>query len=407
MADQTLARYVNELNVLTLLRTKGPTSRASLSRQLELTPATMSRLVGEMARRGLLREADGSPNNPDSRAPGRPGVEIGIDPGGAAFLGVEIGVGIVRFCLLDLAAAPVDTAQTKVAPDIAPDAVVKMIARHVEKLRRSPRHGAKIRAIGVTVPGLVTLDGDVVHLPILGWRDVNLRARLSDAVGMPCFVENNATAAAFGAVYTQPSLQKDCAIFLKLGAGCGGAAIVNGRLLRGAAGTAGEFGHMRIAGSGRLCHCGQRGCLETTVNLAAMARLFNSAAPEADPAHIQLPEEMAVAARRRDPAALRALASLRRHLGLGLVTLVNIFNPSTIVLGGVMRPMIELCLDQLRDTVAKGIVPGTLVPEIRMSALGIFECAVGAAAVAHHHSFDIANFDFSQRELAFSPPAAP
>ena len=102
MADQTLARYVNELNVLTLLRTKGPTSRASLSRQLELTPATMSRLVGEMARRGLLREVDGSPNNPDSRAPGRPGVEIGIDPGGAAFLGVEIGVGIVRFCLLDL-----------------------------------------------------------------------------------------------------------------------------------------------------------------------------------------------------------------------------------------------------------------------------------------------------------------
>ena len=97
---------------------------------------------------------------------------------------------------------------------------------------------------------------------------------------------------------------------------------------------------------------------------------------------------------------------VQRHLGLGLVTLVNIFNPSTIVLGGVMRPLIELCLDKLRKTVAEGIVPGTLVPDIRMSALGIFECAVGAAAVAHHHSFDIANFDFSQRELAFSPPAA-
>ena len=83
MADQTLARYVNELNVLTLLRTKGPTSRASLSRQLELTPATMSRLVGEMARRGLLRQIDVAPQGSDARAPGRPGVEIGIDPGGA------------------------------------------------------------------------------------------------------------------------------------------------------------------------------------------------------------------------------------------------------------------------------------------------------------------------------------
>jgi len=398
---------VNELNVLTLLRTKGPTSRASLSRQLELTPATMSRLVGEMTRRGLLREVAGAASDQDARAPGRPGVEIGIDPGGAYFLGVEIGVGIVRFCLLDLAAAPVDSAEATVATDVAPPAVVRLIARHVAKLRRSPRFGQNIRSVGATVPGLVTLDGDVVHLPILGWRDVNLRARLSEAVGVPCFVENNATAAAFGAVYTQPSLQKDCAIFLKLGAGCGGAAIVNGRLLRGAAGTAGEFGHMRIAANGPRCHCGQRGCLETMVNLGAMARLYKSDDGVGDPAHIHLPARIARAARRRDPAALAAVASLARHLGLGLVALTNIFNPSTIVLGGIMRPLIELCLDRLRKTLADGIVPGALVPEIRMSALGLLECAVGAAAVAHHHSFDIANFDFSQRELAFSPPAAP
>lgn len=405
MADQTLARYVNELNVLTLLRIKGATSRASLSRQLALTPATMSRLVGEMARRGLLRETLDAAPGANSRSPGRPGVEIGIDPGGAYFLGVEIGVGIVRFCLLDLAAAPIDTAEANVATDIAPTAVVRLIARHFAKLRRLPRFTGKIRAVGVTVPGLVTLDGDVVHLPILGWRDINLRARLSEAVGLPCFVENNATAAAFGAVYTQPALQSDCAIFLKLGAGCGGAAIVNGRLLRGAAGTAGEFGHMRIAGGGRLCHCGQRGCLETMVNLDAMARLYKRDAG-GDPAHIQLPQAIARAARLGDPSARAAIASLARHLGLGLVTLANVFNPSVIVLGGIMRPVIELCLDKLRTNVAERIVPGALVPDIRMSALGIFECAVGAAAVAHHHSFDIANFDFSQRELAFSPPVA-
>ncbi len=400
MADQTLARYVNELGVLTHLRTKGPTSRACLSRALDLTPATMSRLVAEMARRGLLRESDGAAPGVHARAPGRPGVEVGIDPGGAYFLGVEIGVGILRFALLDLCASTVDSAQAEVAPDIEPQAVVKMIARHVGRLGRMPRFRGKIRSVGATVPGLVTLDGDVVHLPILGWRNVNLRALLRKAVDLPCFVENNATAAAFGAVYTQPSLPGDCAIFLKLGAGCGGAAIVNGRMLRGAAGTAGEFGHLRISGGGPLCKCGRRGCLETFVNLAAMARIFEPRGA-ADPALIHLPEAIAEAAARRDPAALRAIASLTKHLGAGLVALVNVFNPSIIVLGGIMRPLIEPSLGRLRKTVAEGIVPGALAPDIRMSALGILECAIGAAALAHHHSFDIANFDFSQRELAF------
>ena len=103
---------------------------------------------------------------------------------------------------------------------------------------------------------------------------------------IPVSIENNTNAAAFGEVYRHPKLSDDLILFLKLGNGCGGAAIINGRLLRGTSGVATEFGHMRVAKDGPRCHCGQTGCLETHVNLAALARYLaeEGAAVAADPA---------------------------------------------------------------------------------------------------------------------------
>ena len=77
---------------------------------------------------------------------------------------------------------------------------------------------------------------------------------------------------------------------------------------------------------------------------------------------------------------------------------MNIFNPTTIVLGGVMSPILEFCLDDIRSRIAAGIVPGTTIPEVRLSDLGIFDCAIGAASIAHHHLFDISNFELSERD---------
>ena len=99
-----------------------------------------------------------------------------------------------------------------------------------------------------------------------------------------------------------------------------------------------------------------------------------------------------------DKAAIRTVRALARQLALGIVALVNIFNPTTIVLGGVMSPILSLCLDDIRSRIAAGIVPGTTVPEIRLSDLGIFDCAIGAASIAHHHLFDISNFEVSERD---------
>ncbi|HZZ62280.1 MAG TPA: ROK family protein [Roseiarcus sp.] len=177
----------------------------------------------------------------------------------------------------------------------------------------------------------------------------------------------------------------------------GGAAIVNGRLLRGAAGTAGEFGHIQVAKHGRRCSCGQLGCLEASVNLAAVARNYKGSDDLKEKELLALPAEIARDAATADRSAMKAIGSFSRQLSAGVVPLVNIFNPTTIILGGLMRPILELCLDDIRARVAAGIVPGVKVPEFRFSALGILDCAIGAASIAHHQLFDISNFELSHR----------
>jgi len=397
MADQTLARHVNELSILTMLRLHGASTRAEIARRLSITPATVTRLVFDLSRRELLREVGERERDCVVRELGRPGVRIQLNSEGAYFLGVEIDVGVLRYAALDLSASVIASSEVGIPKWSKPRTVVSRIADYVESLEKQSRFRGRLKSVGVTVPGLATSDGLVINLPILGWKNLDLSAILKEQIQLPCFVENDANAAAFGALYTEPSLPTECTIFLKIGTGCGGAAIINGRLLRGAAGTAGEFGHVQVAKHERRCSCGQLGCLEASVNLAAVARAYTGSDDLKEEELLALPAEIARSAAEANEAALRTVRSFARQLSAGIVALVNIFNPTMIVLGGLMSPILDLCLDDIRSRVAAGIVPGTKVPEVRLSSLGILDCAIGVASIAHHHLFDISNFDFSER----------
>lgn len=393
MADQTLAKFVNERNILTMLRQNGGASRASISRALSLTPATISRLTADMQKRGLLHEVPTSASLASEREPGRPGIDVAVNPAGAYFMGVEIGVAVMRLVLIDLCARVVETREEPLDRRITPEESVATIARAHRGFASDPRYRGKIGGGGVTVPGLVTNDGFIVNLPILGWRETNLRARLADISDLPLSIENNANAAAFGAVYAQAEAQATCTLFLKLGTGCGGAVIVNGRLLRGADGTGMEVGHLNLGQPGARCSCGQTGCLETWVNLAALSRSYLGRDPKPGDDVAALPDTVARAFAMGDAAARRATESLVAHLSLGLASLVNIFNPSQVILSGAMRPVLACCLDEIRADVARRIIPGTRKPDIQISHLDAFECAVGAACIAHHKAFDISNVE--------------
>lgn len=398
MADQTLAKYVNELRILTMLRMEGQATRADIARRLRLTPATITRLINGLVRRGLVADVPEPPSAGLLRERGRPGVSVALNPEGGYFLGVEIGVGLLRYALIDLCANAVNTMELRVSRSIAPESAQKTVADHLTQLNHDIRFHGKIHSLCVTVPGLVNGKGHVVNTPILGWRDVDLLTLIKDAVNLPTYVENNANAAAFGSIYTHPDISGACTVYLKIGTGCGGAAIVDGRLLRGSNGMAGEFGHIRVADKGPLCNCGQPGCLETFVGLRGLARSYYGTDALSDAEFAALPEVIVANAESGDRAAVEAIEQFRRYLSLGIISLVNIFNPTTVMLGGSSRPVIAKCLAEIQQIVADSIVFGMTVPDIKMSAHGNLECVIGAATVAHHHAFDIAWNDLTNHK---------
>jgi len=384
MANQGFIRNMNQRRILTLLRREGGLSRAEIARRLSLTRSAVTYLADGLLNEQLVGEVAGDAAELPREA-GRPGVTLSIHPAGNYFLGAEIGVTVMRFALVDMTLTPVKTKTMALRKPPSPAEAIRAIDAFLTACGAEKRIGKRIRAIGITVPGLVRGDGMVLHLPILGWRDVNLLALARKAFRIPVAIDNDTNGVAFGEVYRHPKLSHDLVLFLRLGNGCGGAAIVEGNLLRGTSGVAAEFGHMRIADHGPLCHCGQRGCLETYVNLTALSRYLTEAEARVGPDPVQV----AAAIGAGNSAAGAAVERLGVHLATGIISLTNIFNPSDIVLGGAMLPVLAVGLERLRATVAAGIVAGMQAPNIALSGGDAFECAIGAAAIAHHAQFDV------------------
>jgi N-acetylglucosamine repressor len=390
MANQSFVRLVNERRVLTLLRLDGPTTRAAISRKLALTRSSISNVIDSLLSRELVREDATPENTTGTTHSGRPGVNVSLNPHGAYLLGVEIDLNILRLAVMDLAGNIVVKRTVTVSTDRSEDFVSEITA-FVDHLRTSR---TPVNAIGVTVPGLVQLDGFVVHLPVLGWKNVNLGSEIEQRTQLPVLVENNTNAAAFGEVYGFSGEKRGFILYLKLGVGCGGAAVMNGRLIRGATGTATEFGHMRISASGPItCSCGRSGCLETYVNLDALARAWAPDATMTLTEKIALPARIYAEAERKNKAARSAIDVLRQPLLTGLISLTNLFNPNEIVLGGIMRPLLSLIVGDLQQGLRAGVIPGMSVPRLTLSTSKEYECAVGAAAIGHHQSFDVSNIE--------------
>lgn len=392
MANQTLVRHINERRLLSALRVSGPLSRAELARRLSLTRATVTGMIDDLTERGLVLEMP-AVDQGARRDVGRPGIGIGLDPTGAYFLGIEIGVGVLRFALLDLAAGVAETDEMALGHPTSPDGVVASIEGKLARLRQVPRYREGIKALGVTVPGLVRSNGHVINLPILGWKDVGLGALIASHIDLPCQVENNANAAAFGHMYSAPRADHGVVVYLKIGNGCGGAVIIDDKLLRGSNGLGTEFGHLRIAPEGPLCSCGQRGCLETFINLKALQRYLTHEDVDETAVNPDLPERVAALLDVNDPAARHAVAMLAEHLAQGLVDITNIFNPDEVVVGGAMTPVLDAVLERATPLLAESMVQGMSMPTLTISRIGTFECAIGAAALAHHEAFDLTNLD--------------
>lgn len=230
-----------------------------------------------------------------------------------------------------------------------PDSVIRGI---VDSMRVAA-DGRKLRAVGIATPGPSNPDKGIVTTPpnLPGWRNVPLAQLVSDALGLPAWIENDANAAAMAEYRLGAGHGVQHMILIALGTGIGGGLIIDGHLYRGASGGAGEIGHQQIVPGGPRCGCGRAGCLEALSSgraLATRAQEIIADNPNGVLARIAATEERAPSARTLDAAADQgdtnaehAIQQAGRYLGAGIANLINIFNPEVIAIGGNLRKLGE------------------------------------------------------------------
>lgn len=303
--NQEFGRPYNRRIVLESIRLDGPTTRGRIARQVGLTVQTVSTIIRELEELGLVLSVREEP-----KGRGLPPATLRINPEGGHAIGVHLTPLGVDAALINLAGDIVASA-SRSAHQPSPDLAFALIADLVAELRTA-RPDGRMLGIGMALPGPFDVDSMSFVGPttMAGWRDVDLRRRLAEAAALPAFFEADMGAAALGERLYGRGAEFADFYYLYFGVGLGGTMVHDGAPLRGAWGNAGEIGHIPLVPDGEPCPCGNRGCLERYVSLEALSRR---------PAGVD------------EAAWVRSVAPVFRA---ALVTVENLFDPETIILGG-------------------------------------------------------------------------
>ncbi|MEU2582093.1 ROK family transcriptional regulator [Streptomyces avermitilis] len=336
-------RRRNLARVMHTVSAEGPLSRAAVASHIGLTRAAVSTLVDELIRSGLLEEL--GPERPGRV--GRPGSALAVSGRGPAGIGAEIGVDHLAVCAVDLRGAVRARAVRNGANrGRKPKAVTGELIRLVRQVvAEAEQEGLWPAGLAVAVPGLVARDArTVVRAPNLDWHDTDLGALLPDE--LPLTVDNEANFGGLAELWLGHGTPRD---FLHVSAeiGIGGAVVVDGRLLRGTRGFAGELGHVPVHPDGPECACGGRGCLEQYAGEEAVLR---AAGLEPGGDRVGLLAERAA---QGDEDVRGALRDAGTALGIALTGAVNLLDPETVVLGGALAGLAPWLLPSLERELAR------------------------------------------------------
>ncbi|HJW83601.1 MAG TPA: ROK family transcriptional regulator [Anaerolineae bacterium] len=397
-ADQNWVRERNLAIVLDYLwEAGGPISRTRLTEISGLNKSTVGSLLTQLQTWGLVRESGTL-----GQRPGRPGVLIDLNPDAGRLIGAEIGVGFVSAIVTDLKAnvvwqhkIDIPNGETK-EPACGQADVLNQAEQLVqEAIGQATASNRRLLGIGLGVPGLVDhTTGTLLFAPNLGWSNVPLRDMWRRRFGVPVVVENEANAAALGERMLGVARQVDNFVYLSAGVGLGGGLVIDGKLYGGMGGFAGEIGHMTLEPNGPQCKCGNRGCWETLIGPTAIIQKARQAASEGctpkllalravdgDVNAIRM-EHVLQAAAQGEPAIIEDLDEVGRYLGIGIANLINAFNPSLVVLGGMLSlagPYILPCAQQ--EVQRRALAAARSGAKIIVSAFKFDACVMGGVSL--------------------------
>jgi glucokinase-like ROK family protein len=398
LAGPELIRAINKQRVLRLIRTAGPMSRADAAEQTGLTRPTISAVVAELLEEGWVEEM-----GTGESSGGRPPILLRFNPRARYVIGAELSAGHVRAVLADLAGTVIRRVKYRVE-STDPMRELGRVERAVRELLAGlPQTGrpVPVAGIGLGITGVVDpRTATWRYSPHFEVRDLPVAQILEERLVLPVWVENDARAMAWGEHSFGAAKGIDHFAFIRVGVGIGAGLIIGGQLYGGAVEGAGEIGHMLVDNDGLRCRCGSYGCLETVASATAIARRAVRKIQQGQPSLIVdmvegdlsrvIGTTVIEAADAGDPLARDTLTEAGRYLGIAIGNLINLLNPSMVVVGGGTSRAGELLMAPLREAAMTRALPALRERvQIVQTPLGEDSCPLGGAALVIEELFRV------------------
>ncbi|ABM08351.1 ROK family protein [Paenarthrobacter aurescens] len=365
--------------LLQILRDGQPRTRADLAGTTGLGRAAVSSRLEPLLKLELVIPVSGAPSTG-----GRPSARLAFNPGAKLVAAADVGATHATVALTDLSGAVLvettERMEISCGPETVLDWLLTMVNGHLKVLERPT---ADVIAVGIGLPGPVEHStGKPTSPPIMpGWDGFDVPAYIQQTLGVPVLVDNDVNLMALGERATRWPNEENM-IFLKVATGIGSGVVSGGELQRGAAGVAGDVGHIAVSrGAGILCRCGKSACLEAIAGAPAIAAQLRENGLGATNG-----SDVVSLVRSGNPAAIQAVRQAGRDIGEMLNMCVSFINPSLIVVGGSLAQSGEHLMAGIRETVYARSTPlATQHLNITQSATGPEAGVVGASILAVEH----------------------
>jgi predicted NBD/HSP70 family sugar kinase len=379
-ASSETARDINRRIVLNLIRSRQPISRADLARSSGLQRSTVSAIVDQLIREGWVVEGL------IGRLPrGRRPIYLRLNAQ-RAIIGIDIRPSGTIIATADIN-AHFDSQEALPTP-ADPRTAVKQLAVRLQRLIRS-RPGMSFEGIGVSLPGRIdSKSHKLCFAPNLHWRSFDLKTPLARATGLEVELENAANACALAEAWFGPNDSTRDLVVVTVSEGIGTGLFMNGQLVRGPDGMAGEFGHMTLQADGPLCGCGNRGCWEMLASNRAAVRYYSQSAETGNDPSFQ---ELLALADQGDVKAAKALDTQALYLGRGLRMLAAGLAPAAIVIVGEITRAWHRFAPVIKREVTAYPLPGS-VPRIQPAHDGETARLRGTVALVLQKHFAASSF---------------
>jgi predicted NBD/HSP70 family sugar kinase len=339
------------IDVFTEVLKRGPIARIDVARRTGLSQSAVTKAIAPLIGRGLLFPDGTAPVLPDGATPvaaqGRPPQPISVNEEAQLILGIIVRVdeiyGVattIRANILQSVRRPLPSPGVSAAIDGVAAVVESLLSRHGEA-------AGKVMGIGVAVSGDIDTTTAIVRMsPRMNWSDVHLGALLQARLGLPVVVDNDVRALTIAEEWFGIGVDTDSFAIVTIGTGIGCGLYLNGDVVEGAHGVAGEIGHLPLAPAEVVCSCGRRGCVETVASSAAILGAIRDA--QRDP-ELTMREAVQLA-RSGNPDAVDAFDRAAAMIGTALATMANLVGPSVIVVMGESVTDYDLYEQRIRES---------------------------------------------------------